>query len=276
MRGLALLAVGLALAACAPANPAARAAADWNDCELRPNPMRRLQACSAVIENRSADAERRARALLNRAILRSGMGQYARAIADLGRANRLTPNDPRIIVERGEIHRLRGAYDDALRAVDEALAIEPAMPAALNLRDELIADRRTTGENQIAQVTQALTRDPRNAQLLNERCWYRAIEGAELDAALQDCNGAIAADPQFAAAYDSRGLVNLKRGALQEALADYEAALKIEPERGHYLYGRGLVRIAMGDKAGGEADLAAGERAQPGVATLYASYGVGG
>lgn len=275
MRALALAALAMVLAACSPADPRARAAMDWNDCEVRPNPMRQLQACSAVIENQSADADRRAQALLNRAVLRSDLGQYARAIADLGRAHRLTPNDPRISVERGEIHRLRGAYNDALHAVDEALSIEPSMPDALNLRDELIAERRNAGENQIVQISRALANDPRNAQLLNERCWYRAIAGEELDAALQDCNGAIAADPQFAAAFDSRGLVNLKRGAFQDALADYEAALKIEPDRGHYLYGRGVVRIAMGDKEGGEADLAAAEREQPGVGSLYASYGVG-
>ena len=274
-RKLALLALGLVLAACAPADPNARAGMDWNDCDVHPNPMRQLEACTRVAEDRSVDAGRRARALINRATFRSSQGQYARAIADLGRAQRLTPNDPMISVERGQIHRERGAYDAALRAVDEALSIEPAMPAALNLRDALIADRRNAGDTQIAQLSEALARDPRNAQLLNERCWYRAIEGSELDAALQDCNGALSANPEFAAAFDSRGLVNLKRGALQDALGDYEAALKIEPGRGHYLYGRGLVRIAMGEKTEGEADLASAERAEPGVAALYRSYGVG-
>lgn len=264
------------LAACAPVDPQARAAADWNDCIERPDPVRQIEACGGVIENTNETPDRRAAALIQRATLHSNDGQYARAIGDLGRALKLSPENAAAHIERGQIHLSRGAYDDALRAVEVALTIAPSSPAALELRERLIAERRLNGQGEIEQASEALAGDPRNAELLNERCWLRAMEGAELDLALVDCNAALAADPGFAAAFDSRGLVQLKRGALLEALADYERALKIEPGRGHYLYGRGLVRIALGEKAAGESDLAAAEIAEPGVAALYRSYGVGG
>lgn len=274
-RALAALGAMLLASACTPSDPAVRAAADWADCVERPNPMRQAEACTGVIENRANGEARRATALINRATLRADEGQYARAIADLGRALRLSPDDPRVLVERGRIHMVRGAFDEALRSVEAALALDRSSATALQLREQLISARGIAGQSQIERVSEALARDPRNAQLLNERCWLRAVEGVELELALADCDAALAAEPNFGAAFDSRGLVNLKRGALAQALADYEAALKIEPGRGHYLYGRGLVRIALGERAEGEADLAAGEAAEPGVAALYRSYGVG-
>jgi hypothetical protein len=68
--------------------------------------------------------------------------------------------------------------------------------------------------------------------------------------------------------------VHIKRGEFNEAIADYEAALAVEPGRGHYLYGRGVARLGLGQKQQGDADLAAAERAEPGVGEMYRTYGV--
>lgn len=275
MKWRVLLAASAALAAsCAPADPAARAELAWRTCERAENSPYRIDACTRVIEDPGADAERRAAALMNRGAQRAQFGQYARAIADLGRASRLAPNDPLIFVERGIVHEQRGAYADALRAFDAALAIDPGSSLAREHRTEVIAARRQSDMQEIEQATQALAQDPHNAQLLNARCWLRAVHDEELEQALADCNAALALDPKFAAALDSRGLVNLKRGAYERSLADYQAAVEFDPGSGHYLYGRGLARIALGQKVEGQADLAAAEAEQPGVAELYQSYGV--
>lgn len=265
--------MGLA-AACAPADPAARAELAWRTCESAENSPYRIDACTRIIEDPGTGVERRAAAYMHRGAQRAELGQYARAIADLGRASRLAPSDPQIFVERGIVHQARGAYADALRAFDVALSLEPELSAALDHRAEVLAAQRQTDLQTVERVTEALLRDPRNAELLNERCWLRAIHDEPLDLALADCNAALSIDPKFAAALDSRGLVNLKRGAFAAALTDYQAAVDLEPGNGHFLYGRGLARIGVGDKPGGQADLAAAESAMPGVALLYQSYGV--
>jgi lipoprotein NlpI len=251
-----------------------RAEADWEACETSPYPLQQIEACSAVIEDANADQSRRVTALINRGAQRANMGQHARAIADFGRALRLSPNNAHVYLERGLVHQNRGAYDAALRAFDTALAIDPTMRMALERRQAVISDRAQASRDEIAEISQQLARDPRNAELLNARCWLRAIHDDDLNLALADCDAALAASPQFAAALDSRGLVQLKRGALEASLADYEAALKIEPGRGHFLYGRGLARLGLGLRTEGEADLTAAEAAEPGVAALYRSYGV--
>ncbi len=275
MRRAAIL-LCLAFAACAPADPAFVAERNWELCETSPYSEQKLQACSTVIEDASQSEDRRAAAFINRGAERANLGQHARAIADFGRALRLSPNNAHVHLERGMVHENRGAYDDAVRAFDAALAIEPNMSLAIERREAALGARAQSYREQIDEFTQALADDPRNAELFNARCWVRAVNGEELDLALADCNMALSLDPVQAAALDSRGLVHLKRRDFAAALADYDAALKITPTRGHFMYGRGLARLGLGLKTEGDADLAAAEAAEPGVASLYRGYGVGG
>ena len=242
-------------------------------CENGTFPEQRIAACSAVVAAPDADAARRAGALVQRGILRAEQGQHARAIADFGRALRIDANNTDALAERGAVHQQRGAFDLAVRDYDAALAIDPRHPLAAYRRDQALQARVDQVRETIDQLTELITREPQNAEALNNRCWIRAVNDEDVHAALADCDAALRLDPQYAAALDSRGLVHLKRGEYQAALADYEAALAIEPRRGHYLYGRGLARERLGQIAEGRADLAAAEEAEPGIARAYAGYG---
>ncbi|MDQ4087886.1 MAG: DUF3857 domain-containing protein, partial [Pseudomonadota bacterium] len=125
----------------------------------------------------------------------------------------------------------------------------------------------------LALLDEQIARNPRSAELLNERCWERAIRGLELDRALADCNAALAISrlPGF---HDSRGLVHLRRGDFAAAIADYDAALALQPRLTYSLYGRGLAKIRRGDRRAGEADLAAAREIRPTIAEEFRRYGV--
>jgi tetratricopeptide (TPR) repeat protein len=73
---------------------------------------------------------------------------------------------------------------------------------------------------------------------------------------------------------NSRGLVQLKRGAFDRAVADYAAAVAQDRKDADSLFGRGLARLRLGDLAGGEADIAAAGAIRPGIAEDYVGYGV--
>jgi tetratricopeptide (TPR) repeat protein len=264
----------LALASCTPADPAAHAEAKWAQCRAVASPEYRIDACSEVIDSGAVSTERRAAALVARGSIRSELGQHARAVADFGRALRLDPDNALALLERGRVHHDRGAYDSAVRDYDAALAIDPALQLAAQRRLDALEGRAQEHRAEIDFLTEALARDPMNAELLNNRCWLRAVRGEALELALADCDAALRINPAYGAALDSRGLVRLKRGEYEDALADYEAALAVEPGRGHYLYGRGLARLRLGMTSEAEADLADAERAEPGVAQLYAGYGM--
>ncbi|CAN5206289.1 hypothetical protein BH11PSE2_BH11PSE2_06810 [soil metagenome] len=149
----------------------------------------------------------------------------------------------------------------------------------------------------IGDYDRALGYEPKNPQSLNQSCWARAVAGIELDKALELCSLALSqdsaddtvnnvviesapeTDPEVPvilnpAILDSRGLVNLKRGAFAAALADYEAALKADANSAHYLYGRGIAELKLGDIEAGRADLAAAIKKEPKIASIYAGYGM--
>jgi tetratricopeptide (TPR) repeat protein len=265
----------LGVSACSPADPAAFAEAKWSICANDMSmtlPDARIAACSAVAAYAAAP-ERRAAALVTRGVLRGEMGQHARAVADFGRALRLDRNNVDALVERGLVHFNRGAMESALRDYNAALALDPAFDIALERRRVALQSLQDAQRSQLEYLNEALQQDPLNAELLNNRCWLRAVEGKELELALMDCDAALRVEPANSAALDSRGLIYLKLGDNQAALADYEAALAVEPGRGHFLYGRGLARLRLGMVAEGQADLAAAEAAEPGIAAQYESYG---
>lgn len=270
---LAALTLAAALAGCTPADPALMAQQNAALCENGTFPDQRINACSAIIDDASVEPTRRAAALVTRGMLRAEQGQHARAVADFGRALRLDANNTDALSQRGAVHEQRGAYDIALRDYDAALALDPGNSMAVVRREQAMQGQMDALRQQLARLSEFLTHEPDNAAALNERCWLRAINDQEIEGAFRDCNAALRAEPQFAAALDSRGLVNLKRGDFQAALSDYEAALAVEPRRGHFLYGRGLARMRLGQVEAGEADLEAAEAAEPGVTQAYRGYG---
>jgi tetratricopeptide (TPR) repeat protein len=274
MRGLAALAVLTALAACSVGAPVPHTEADWAACTGGTYDAVRISACTTVASDTAADDQRRAAALVQRGVVRAQQGQLGRAVADFGRALRFDPNSSDALVERGRVHQQRGAFDIALRDYDAALAIDPNLPLALEQRESALEGRFDTIFGELDRLDAALRRDPQNPQLLNNRCWLRATSALDLEAALADCDAAIAADPTFGAAWDSRGLVHLKRGEYEAALADYERALEINASDAHYLYGRGLARQALGRLEEAQADFAAAEVAEPGIGAQYRTYGI--
>jgi tetratricopeptide (TPR) repeat protein len=273
MRLIATLSVAAALTACTPADPAAMRAQNIVNCEQATFPEAQLVACSAVIADESAERAQRAAALVQRGMLRATQGQHARAVADFGRALRLDAANTDALSERGAVHQERGAYDLALRDYDAALALDPRNSIAAYRRDQALQGRVDAVTQQIAQLNEVLAREPQNTAALNNRCWIRAINDEDLNAALADCDAVIRIEPRSANALDSRGLVHLKRGEFAAAMADYEAALAIEPNRGHFLYGRGLARMRLGQAELGQADFVRAEAAEPGIAQAYAGYG---
>lgn len=268
------LVLALGLGACAPQDPAQQAERNVALCAQAGLPAQRLRACSAVIADRSAPAARRAEALVNRGAMRAQTAQYARAIADFGRALRLDPNNAAALLERGIAHQDRGAYDAAVRDFDAALVLQPNLQMAAQRREQARAGAGDAFQNQISQLSTAIASAPTNASLLNGRCWLRATNGQELELALADCNKSLRIEPGSAAVLDSRGLVNYKLGRFAAALADYDAALAAEPNGAHFMYGRGAALVALGRDAEGRALLAQATRLDASVADLYQSYGV--
>lgn len=270
----ALVLCALALAACAPSDPEVLAEQRYNSCQTSMFPQQRLIDCSAIIADPGVSDDRRVQALISRGSQRARLGEHARAVADFGRALRIDAENALAYFERGAVHHDRGAYESAVASYDAALAIQPDFDMALRRRAEALEYVVDPWRGEIAWLDQALAQDPTNVELLNNRCWTRAVNGDDLALALADCDAAIRLNARYGAVLDSRGLVHLKRGDFQAAFADYDAALALEPNNGHYLYGRGLARQGLGAKDEAATDLARAEAAEPGIGAQYATYGL--
>lgn len=123
---------------------------------------------------------------------------------------------------------------------------------------------------------------------LNERCWLRATSNRDLTQALDDCNEAlnlrtdsqeefgtlIRASQDAPDVLDSRALVYLRLGKLEDAIHDYDSALHTDPSMPTSLYGRGLAKLRSGETAQGQADLAAAKKLDKGVAKQFSDMGL--
>jgi tetratricopeptide (TPR) repeat protein len=203
-------------------------------------------------------------ALAQKARFHAALGEGDAALAAGARLVALEPGEPGYLAMQAALLKRFGRQADAEALWDKALAAVDAhmkqggeqKAIAEAQRLELLrmrGDYRTL----IATATERLKRLPGNVLQLEARCRARADGAIELQAALQDCNGAIAYDNRYANAYEARGRVNLRLENWGAAIADYTKALSFGPELNNARYGRGLAELAKGDKEAGEHDLAA-------------------
>lgn len=164
-------------------------------------------------------------------------------------------------------------YQNAVREYNKAIAADATYAEAYAGRsDALLALQRFSEALSDAERNMALV--GRTSATLNQMCWVRAVWNRDLDAAMADCNEALALNPGDPLALDSRALIHVRKNDLTAALADYEAALKVYPEYAHARFGRGIVRQLRQEPAKARADFEEALRLDPTIAQQYAGYGL--
>jgi tetratricopeptide (TPR) repeat protein len=207
--------------------------------------------------------------LQNRSILYLQVGDYAAAEADLAQAEALTPDDPGIISQRGELARVTGDYEAALAAYNRVIELDPTNEGYIYNRAETY---RLMGnyEAAIADYNQSIQLDrfyttaySGRAQTYEAMGDYQAAiasysEGIEiqpvallyagrggiyrqagdLDSALNDLNQALALEPDEGLYYSIRGDIYLEQENYEAALVNYNAAIQLDPTLSFYYHDR--------------------------------------
>ena len=114
----------------------------------------------------------------------------------------------------------------------------------------------------------------RSIHTAHGRCRLRATANIDLDQALADCNAAYKKAARSSISYNTRGLVQLRRGSYDDAVDDYDDALDRQPKDASSLYGRGLAKLRQGQTEEGKQDLAAAAALDPKVVEQYAKLGL--
>jgi tetratricopeptide (TPR) repeat protein len=160
-----------------------------------------------------------------------------------------------------------------------AIANWTAAIAALPQDSEVLAGRGVSyalaGQNALADKDFAAARAAASeAGEFNSMCWAKATAGVVLESALNDCDTALAKRPDFPPYLDTRALVLLRLGRIDDAIAEYSRALAKQPKLASSLFGRAVAWGRKGEKAKSEAGVAAALKVNPDVRSNYESYGI--
>jgi tetratricopeptide (TPR) repeat protein len=206
------------------------------------------------------------------------------ALKDFDAAVQLSPNLYLARLARAELQlrQLQAAVTpdvDTTAVKPDVDAVDRFAPQADNVRFTLaeLYNNMDLYAQAVHEITVWISYHPDDVMLgsaLNWRCWYRGEANQDLDQALQDCNRALHLAPGNPQALNSRALVYMRLGKLDDAIGDYDATLKQNPKLASSLFGRGLAELRKGQTAQGQADIAAAESINPRVGGFFARFGL--
>jgi tetratricopeptide (TPR) repeat protein len=162
-------------------------------------------------------------------------------------------------------------YDDALKAINIALSLEPN---DLTLRNQK-ANILSQSKKYIAAIgiyTDMIRTKP-EAYAYNNRGNAKSALGNK-QGAIGDFDQALAINPKFADAYYNRGVIKSALGNKQGAIGDYDQALAINPKFADAYYNRGNAKSALGNKQGAIGDFDRALAINPKFADAYNNRGV--
>ncbi|MEJ7777012.1 MAG: tetratricopeptide repeat protein [Sphingomicrobium sp.] len=208
---------------------------------------------------------------LNRS-LRRPKADVAGRRADLDAALKLDPNFVDAIAEKAEMQADKGDLLGAVAAYSSALEKSPDEIALLMGRG--IAYARSGDSVRAEKDFAGVRAKATEPVIFNNMCWSKATAGVALESALTDCNTALADAPEVGGYLDSRGLVLLRLGRLDDAIADYDRVLAKNPKMPSSLFGRAVAWARKGDRAKSETDAAAALKIDPDIRAEFERYGV--
>ena len=128
-------------------------------------------------------------------------------------------------------------------------------------------------EEKVRCYSEAIRLKPDYAEAYNNR-GIAHQEGGDLDGAVADYSEAIRLKPDFAKAYGNRGIAHQERGDLDSAVADSSEAIRLKPDFAEAYYNRGIAQQERGGLDGAVADYSEAIRLKPDYAKAYNSRGL--
>lgn len=196
--------------------------------------------------------------------------------ADFAEALRLDPADADNWAASAYFQLESGDAKGAMQAFGEGLTRFPddgALLAGRGLAFSRIGDH-AAAERDFASA-RAKVSEP---TMLNNICWkkatFKGVSDMVLESALADCDAALKQTPDYGPYLDSRGLVLLRLGRLDDAIADYNKVLTRQGEYPSSHYGRALAWARKGDKAKADADRTAALKLSDRIGNAFEDYGL--
>jgi tetratricopeptide (TPR) repeat protein len=214
-------------------------------------------------------------AYINRGLAYGKKGQYDQAIADFNKFIELDSRDSEAYYNRGVAYAKKGWYGQALADFNQALKLNPRDTQAARMRDLIASGNRLaskTAESKaaaekeeaahkkqaltlarnakydqaLAEINQALTQDPKDAETYNRRGGIYTLQGHYAQA-VADFDKAIELNPKYAKAYYNRALAYYYQGKYDQAINDLTKAIELKPKDVASYNNRGLAYMQKGN-----------------------------
>ena len=157
-------------------------------------PKEGVPACTRIIDSGRLSGQDLANALINRGISYAEDEQYARALDDYDRAEKLAPSDALVYNNRGVSHRLTKQYDKAIADYNRAIALNPKYADAYYNRGRVYHLNLDQPAKAIEDYNRAIQFDSTRPAYFNLRGLAHIIAGNK-DAAISDLRRALQMNP---------------------------------------------------------------------------------
>ncbi|HEY9788368.1 MAG TPA: tetratricopeptide repeat protein, partial [Candidatus Obscuribacterales bacterium] len=184
--------------------------------------------------------------------------QLERALADFKAAARLAKDRASALYLQAECQLQLGRLDDALRTVNESIALFPT-EIVYRLR-ALIQKERRQYTNAIADCSKAIELAPSQMNYRTRASLYHMI--GQNDRALRDLEAAFKFGPTVDEYY-LRGVIRSERHDERNAISDFASAIKLEPRKYGLYLARASNFIKLRDYTRAAEDIAAAAKIAP-------------
>ena len=191
------------------------------------------------------------------AYYRLDTGNVGWALEDYNQAIEEEPDFTEAYVNRGVLYLEQGLYDRAIEDFDKVIKLNPDYALAYNNRGLAYA-QKDTYDRAIDDCDTFGCLYPTNHIFVSAYAQKDAY-----DRAIQDFSQAITLKPDFAEAYNNRGLAYALQGAYGRAIEDFSQAIKLNPGDALAYYNRGYAYVQKGDYDQALLDLDAVIRLKP-------------
>ena len=198
-------------------------------------------------------------------------GAYEAALEALNQAIALSPEEPVYYFERAFVYRLLEDVEAAVADYTRAIELEPEEARFYVERGALYREMGRA-DAAVADHVRAVELNPEEAAYrLELGVTYREV--GDLEASLAAFDAAVEMEPGRADAYAGRAWSYYLLGELERAVADYDLAIERDPENAAYYQERGIAQRELGNLEAALADFNRAISLAEGVAHFYEERG---
>ena len=190
------------------------------------------------------------------------LGRLEPSVAEFERAHALEPDNGALWIEHADLLLHFSATQEALKAVERALALAPGRAKAVGLRGRIQLKLGAFSAAE-ADLTQALEFETDDPGLWHARGLAR-LKSEDLSNAGSDLDRAVQLAPDDGLVLLQRAYVRVGLSAYREALTDLDRTRELDPGLAGPLMLRARTRFLLGEYSGAEEDASEAARLNPG------------